>query len=668
MYNIVIGKRSNLTNYLIKNSRINRVFQSKEIHSSKFDKFLINYKGKINIIFNSFFPLHLMNDFNSKLFLTQSQLTPLLFVSSLKKNLKINKKLKINKIILSSSSSIYTIQDNIEKSKRNYYACIKQSNESLFLDLCADTKIDLIIARIFNMYGGRDKFSIIRKLFDSYHLKEKIFISNQGMSVRDFIHVEDVANIYFKLLDSKIKGVVNVGSGKGYSINNLINYVGKKKLNITYNNIKKKIDYSDISISSSNITDKLNINLKHKIPEYFKKKFKIKGKQIFDYYGRNNQDQIILSPPSISFIEKKYVEQSLNSNWIAPIGPAIDEFEKKLSINLNNQYVTALNSGTSALHLALKILNVNKDDIVLCQSFTFAGTAYPIIYQGAIPVFIDSEKNSWNIDPFILEKAIKDFIKKKKKPKCIIAVDLYGMPANYKILKSISNKYKIPIIEDAAEALGSSYDNNNCGTFGKFSILSFNGNKIITTGGGGALISDSKKDIDLAKYYSTQAREKKIYYEHKKIGYNYRLSNISASIGSAQLEKLSKFVKRRREIFNFYKNILSKFEFIDYQSENYSDNIKIFSNRWLSTFVFNNKNKRKLLNNIFETMNENNIEVRPLWKPMHMQPVFKKCKFYNNNISKNLFDSGICLPSGSNMNDNELFKVSDILYNCIKKI
>ncbi|MBR76455.1 MAG: pyridoxal phosphate-dependent aminotransferase [Flavobacteriales bacterium] len=350
--------------------------------------------------------------------------------------------------------------------------------------------------------------------------------------------------------------------------------------------------------------------------------------------------------------ELKYVNDVFKKNWIAPVGPHITKFEEMLSNKHENYSVAALNSGTSAIHLALIILGVKSGDDVLCSSFTFAATANPIKYIGANPVFIDSEYETWNMCPLLLEKAIKERNETGKKPKAIILVHLYGMPAKIDEILNISKKFDIPVIEDAAEALGSTYKKKNIGTFGDFGVFSFNGNKIITTSGGGALISKNKKFISQAKYLSTQARDNQPHYEHSKIGYNYRLSNVCAAIGIGQMEVLNSRVEKKRCINKIYKEQLSCIDEIKFLEENENN----FSNFWLTTIVINEKSKIKN-DDIRLYLESLNIESRPLWKPMHLQPVFSSSKSYTNNTSDDLFQRGLCLPSGTNMSDEEINRV-----------
>lgn len=367
------------------------------------------------------------------------------------------------------------------------------------------------------------------------------------------------------------------------------------------------------------------------------------------------KSKIWLSSPHMGGTEVNYVHQAFNSNWIAPLGPNVDLFESKIQEFLGKQhFVCALSSGTAAIHLALILLGITKDDEVICQSKTFSASANPIVYQGATPIFIDSEKDTWNICPELLETAIKDRLSKGKKPKAIIAVHLYGMPYKIDEVHKIAETYQIPIIEDSAEALGSSYKDRKCGTFGNIGILSFNGNKIITTSGGGALITNSEKIKEKTLFLATQARDKNIAYVHSSIGFNYRMSNVLAGIGVGQMEVLEKRVDKRRENFEFYKEHLKQIDDLCLLDEPYNH----FSNRWLSC-VLTKSSKQK--NDLIELLNVENIESRPLWKPMHQQPVFKDYTSYNSGVSDDLFERGICLPSGSNLTENELLRVTSVI-------
>ncbi len=320
--------------------------------------------------------------------------------------------------------------------------------------------------------------------------------------------------------------------------------------------------------------------------------------------------------------------------------------------------MAALSSGTAALHLALILLGVERGDEVICQSMTFSASANPIVYQGATPIFVDSEPDTWNICPNHLEEAIKDRIGKGKKPKAIIAVHLYGMPYKVEEIKKISEKYEIPIVEDSAEALGSSFKGQKCGTFGDISILSFNGNKIITTSGGGALVSRNLKHKEKAIFLATQARDAAPHYQHSEIGYNYRLSNISAGIGRGQMEVIDDHVVLRRKMNDFYRNIFQKTDGVELFTE---PTAEYFSNHWLSCILIDKRICGFSSEEIRLAMNENNIECRPLWKPMHLQPVFKDAPYYGGNISENLFEKGLCLPSGSNLKNEEKVKINDVL-------
>jgi len=370
-------------------------------------------------------------------------------------------------------------------------------------------------------------------------------------------------------------------------------------------------------------------------------------------------DKIWLSSPHMSGKEQQYIQQAFDTNWVAPLGPNVNEFESSIQSYLNEDcHVAALSSGTAAIHLGLILFGVDNGDEVICQSKTFSASANPILYQGATPIFVDSEKDTWNMDPELLEIAIKDRISKGKKPKAIIPVHLYGMPYKADEIHSIAQKYEIPVLEDSAEALGSTYKGQKCGTFGDISILSFNGNKIITTSGGGALVAKNSTHRDKAIYLATQAREKAVEYHHTEIGYNYRMSNIVAGIGRGQMTILDDHVKARRSNFEFYKNEFKDFESISFLNENADS----FSNRWLTTILTESFKERETIRLALE---KENIESRPVWKPMHMQPVFSKYPKYTNGVSEELFDRGLCLPSGSNLSSEDLNRVSHALKNCM---
>ncbi len=366
--------------------------------------------------------------------------------------------------------------------------------------------------------------------------------------------------------------------------------------------------------------------------------------------------KIYLSSPHMGGNEQTYVNEAFSTNWVAPLGPNVNGFEKDLEHYLGeNSRVAALSSGTAALHLALIILGVERDDEVICQSMTFSATANPIVYLGATPVFVDSEPDTWNMSPDHLEEAIKDRISKGKKPKAIIAVHLYGMPFKVDEIIAISKKYEIPLVEDSAEALGSTYNNKKCGTFGDISILSFNGNKIITTSGGGALVSKDDAIKEKAIFLSTQARDKAPHYQHSHIGYNYRLSNICAGIGRGQMEVLDHHVALRRKMNLFYKDLFQDWEEVSVFSEPAEN---MYSNHWLSCITVDETAHGLSSEKIRVTLEEDNIESRPLWKPMHLQPIFENAPYYGTIISENLFKKGLCLPSGSNLNPMELKRIS----------
>lgn len=361
--------------------------------------------------------------------------------------------------------------------------------------------------------------------------------------------------------------------------------------------------------------------------------------------------KIWLSSPHMGGKEQDYINQAFETNWIAPLGPNVTGFEEEIHDYLGDDvFVAALSSGTAAIHLGLNILGVGYGDEVLCQSKTFSASANPIVYLGATPVFVDSEKDTWNICPEQLETAIKDRIKKGKKPKAIIAVHLYGMPYKVNEIHRIAKTYEIPVLEDSAEALGSTYHGKKCGTFGDISVLSFNGNKIITTSGGGALVSRDEKVKQRAIFLATQARDNAVEYLHSHIGYNYRMSNVLAGIGRGQMQVLDERVEARRKNHEFYKKNLAGFEQITFLNEPTGH----FSNRWLTCIITESERMREELRLILD---KENIESRPLWKPMHQQPVFKECPRYLNGISDELFKKGLCLPSGSNLSDNELDRI-----------
>lgn len=370
--------------------------------------------------------------------------------------------------------------------------------------------------------------------------------------------------------------------------------------------------------------------------------------------------KIWLSSPHMGGNELKYINEAFEENWVAPLGPNVNGFENDLEKFLGeNAKVAALSAGTAALHLALIECGVEHGDEVICQSMTFSASANPIAYCGATPVFIDSEPDTWNMCPDALKEAIQDRIQKGTKPKAIIVVHLYGMPAKMNEITAIAAEYQIPIIEDAAEALGSSYQGKACGIFGRFGILSFNGNKIITTSGGGALVCHTQEDKDKAVFLSTQARDNAPHYQHSHIGFNYRMSNIVAGIGRGQMEVLANRVAARRAMHYFYLDIFKNIEGVTVFSEPGNE---FYSNHWLSAIIVDPEITRKDREGLRHAFLEDNIESRPLWKPMHLQPVFESAPYYGGNISEKLFDNGLCLPSGSNLSDEDRSRIAKVIH------
>lgn len=373
------------------------------------------------------------------------------------------------------------------------------------------------------------------------------------------------------------------------------------------------------------------------------------------------EEKIWLSSPHMGGTEQKYVQEAFDSNWVAPLGPNVTGFENDLVHFLgNNVQVAALSSGTAALHLGLILLGVQAGDEVICQSMTFSASANPIVYLGATPIFVDSELDTWNMCPIALEEAIQDRIAKGKKPKAIIPVHLYGMPAKMDEILAVSNRYEIPILEDSAEALGSSYKGQKCGTFGAMAALSFNGNKIITTSGGGALVTKSDVLKEKAIFLATQARDAAPHYQHSEIGYNYRLSNIAAGIGRGQMEVLEHHVALRRKWNQRYQDFFKAISSVTVFKEPTADFI---SNHWLTAILLNSFEEREALRLKFESQN---IETRPLWKPMHLQPVFASYPYYGRSVVADLFEKGLCLPSGSNLSDNQWGRIILVLEDFFK--
>jgi len=373
-----------------------------------------------------------------------------------------------------------------------------------------------------------------------------------------------------------------------------------------------------------------------------------------------NNPKIWLSSPHIGGTEQNYIQEAFDANWVAPLGPNVNGLEQDLESYLGNQVqVGALSSGTAAIHLGLILLGVQAGDLVLCQSMTFSASANPILYQGATPIFIDSEKETWNLCPVALETSIKDCVAKGKTPKAIIAVHLYGVPYQIEAVRTVADKYKIPILEDSAEALGSSYKGQKCGSFGDIGVLSFNGNKIITTSGGGAIVTKTAAQKDKAIFYATQSRDNAPHYQHSEIGYNYRMSNICAGIGRGQMEVLDEHVTLRRQMHDFYVKLFESIEGVDVFS---TPNDDYFANYWLSAITINEiKTKGITRETLRLALEAENIESRPLWKPMHLQPIFSNYPYYGTQVAETLFETGLCLPSGSNLTDNDRKRIAEVV-------
>jgi dTDP-4-amino-4,6-dideoxygalactose transaminase len=367
------------------------------------------------------------------------------------------------------------------------------------------------------------------------------------------------------------------------------------------------------------------------------------------------KSKIWLSSPHMGGEEIKFVQEAFDTNWISPVGPHLAAFEKELAAYCNVEDSAVLSSGTAAIHLALIILGISREDEVICSSFTFSASANPIVYQGATPVFVDSEASTMNMDPVLLEQAINDrFQKTGKKPKAIILVHLYGVPAKIDEICAIAAYHKIPLIEDAAEALGALHRGRQVGTFGQFGVFSFNGNKIITTSGGGALIGKNSSDLARARFLATQARDQAPHYQHSAIGYNYRLGNVAAGIGRGQLKVLPEWVERRRKNFEFYLYNLGQLPGLEFLKEP----AETYCNRWLTTITIDPALSGGITRETIRlALDKENIESRPLWKPMHLQPIFSNAPAYTNGISERLFDIGLCLPSGSNLTSDDLVRV-----------
>ncbi|MEK4555297.1 aminotransferase class I/II-fold pyridoxal phosphate-dependent enzyme [Jeotgalicoccus sp. FSL K6-3177] len=363
------------------------------------------------------------------------------------------------------------------------------------------------------------------------------------------------------------------------------------------------------------------------------------------------ESRILLSSPHMGGTEEKYVQEAFDTNWIAPLGNNVNEFENQVKVFTGSNAACALSSGTAGIHIALDLLGVQQDDVVFCSSLTFIASANPILYLGAEPVFIDSDLESWNMSPIALEKAFKAYKERGKMPKAVVIVNLYGQSAKMDELMAICDKYNVPVVEDAAESLGATYKGKMSGTFGKFGIFSFNGNKIITTSGGGMIVSDDEEMIQKALKKATQARDQAVHYQHSEVGYNYRLSNISAGIGRGQMEVLEQRVNEKREIFDRYESALGAIEGIDMMPE-LEDT---YHNRWLSTMTVDSEKLGVTALEIVEHLAQSNIEARPVWKPMHIQPLFVECDYFSESEdnSKYLYENGICLPSDTKMTVNQ---------------
>lgn len=380
----------------------------------------------------------------------------------------------------------------------------------------------------------------------------------------------------------------------------------------------------------------------------------------------NKKDKrVYLSPPHMSGKEIKYIKEAFASNWIAPLGPQVDAFELEMAERVGCRKALALSSGTAAIHLALRLLGVGRGDMVFCSSLTFIGSVNPVLYLGAEPVFIDSEPDSWNMSPVALEKAFSWARSTGRIPKAVIIVDLYGQSADYDPLLNQCNEYGVPVVEDAAEAMGAYYKGKPCGTLGRFGVFSFNGNKIITTSGGGMLVSDDEEALKKALFWATQARDKAPWYQHSEIGYNYRMSNIVAAIGRGQLEVLDERVKAHRAVFERYQEALGDIPGIGFMPEASFGK----SNRWLTVMTMDPSVCKVKPLQVIEALADENIESRPVWKPMHLQPLFAGCKYFthgdNESIADRLFASGLCLPSGSSMTEEDQERVIRVVKNTL---
>jgi dTDP-4-amino-4,6-dideoxygalactose transaminase/predicted transcriptional regulator len=432
-----------------------------------------------------------------------------------------------------------------------------------------------------------------------------------------------------------------------------------KTLDDNVSNLKNKSSIvADLSMSIEEVLALMDANQITQIPVVGKL-----NKPEGLYLRREIQPRIQLSIPHMGGLERQYVEDAFETNWLAPLGPNVDAFEEEMAEYIGSQHAAALSSGTAAIHLALRLLDVGAGDVVLCSSFTFVASANPILYQSAMPVFIDSEPATWNMSPVALEKGLRKYAGLGKKPKAIIVVHLYGQSADMDSIMALSKQYDVPVIEDAAESLGARYKGKQTGTIGLFGVLSFNGNKIITTSGGGMLISDNGKMIDKAKFLSTQARDPAPHYEHTEIGYNYRMSNVLAGIGRGQLKVLNKRVESRRAIFDRYQKGLKAIDWLEWMPEPEED----YSNRWLSVLTINPEKTHLLPADLISALGKVNIEARHVWKPMHQQPLFSGCEYFphgHSSFCDFLFDTGVCMPSASNMTPEQQLYVIETIKSC----
>ncbi len=377
--------------------------------------------------------------------------------------------------------------------------------------------------------------------------------------------------------------------------------------------------------------------------------------------------RIYLSPPHMTGREMEFLKNAFDSNWIAPLGPHVDAFEKEMAEYIGVKSALALSAGTAAMHLGLKLLDVGPGDTVFCSSLTFSASANPIIYQGAEPVFIDAELETWNMCPEALKIAFEDAEKNGKLPKAVITVDLYGQSADYDPILELCNHYGVPVLEDAAEALGATYKNKKCGALGKLNVLSFNGNKVITTSGGGMLLSDDEDMIAKARFWATQARDPAPWYQHSDIGYNYRLSNLLAAVGRPQLEEIESRVAKRRQIFDRYQEALGTISGVNFMPEASFGR----ANRWLSVMTLGPDVTDVKPLDVMKALEEHNIESRPVWKPMHLQPIFEKYGFYTADedkpFSERVFETGLCLPSGSTLTQEQQIRVIELIRKCFAR-